>query len=251
MCWVFMWITLRTCGDPVSAAVIASTFSGDADSPTSSPFISMARVMAMTTRRTPMAIEPRASQRGSSVKWARSTPARAMNRPISAPMSSSSTTGSSGDFSVRMNRHHDLLGVLVGLGLAVGGAQRERLEADGEHEDADRHAEVLDLVRVAQLGEALVEGEHAAEREQHEGDDERPEVALPAVAEGVLGVRLARRPLAAEHQQALVAGVGERVERLGEQAGRAGDEEPDELGDGDPEVGEERGEDRLACCLQS
>ena len=116
-------------------------------------------------------------------------------------------------------------------------------------EDADRDAEVLDLVRMAQLGDALVEGEQAAHREQHEGDDERPEVALAAVAEGVLGVGLALRPLAAEHQQALVAGVGEGVDRLGEQAGRAGDQEPDELGDGDPEVGEERGEDRLAAAL--
>ena len=98
---------------------------------------------------------------------------------------------------------------------------------------------------MAQLGDALVEGEHAADREQHDGDDEGPEVALPPVAEGVLGIRLARRPLAAEHQQTLVAGVGEGVDRLGEEARRAGDQETDELGDGDPEVGEERGEDRL------
>ena len=61
-------------------------------------------------------------------------------------------------------------------------------------EDADGDAEALDLVRVAQLLDALVEGEQAAHREQHEGDDERPEVALAAVAERVLDVGALRAP---------------------------------------------------------
>ncbi len=168
-----------------------------------------------------MAIEPTASQRGSSVKWARSTPARAKNRPISAPMSSSSTTGSSGCFDLRSQRHHATSSRLDVAGLLVRGAQRDRLEDDGEEQDADGDAEVLDLVRVAHLLDALVEGEQAAHREQHEGDDERPEVALAAVAERVLAVGGLARPLAAEQQQRLVAGVGERVDGLGEQAADA------------------------------
>ena len=60
--------------------------------------------------------------------------------------------------------------------------------------NADRRA--LDLVRVAQLVDALVQGEQAAHAEQHERDDERPEVALRPVAERVLGVGRALAALA-------------------------------------------------------
>ena len=106
------------------------------------------------------------------------------------------------------------------VGLLDRRAQRERLEHDRDQQDPDGDAEALDLVRVAQLRDALVEREQAAHREQHEGDDERPEVALAPVAERVLGVGLAPGPPAAEQQQRLVAGVGERVDGLGQQAGR-------------------------------
>ena len=50
-------------------------------------------------------------------------------------------------------------------------------------------------------------------------------------------------------QQALVAGVGDAVAGLGQQTGRAGDEEADELGDGDAEVREERGDDGFAAAV--
>ena len=62
-----MWMTPRTDGEPVIAALIAAMLSSDADSPRSRPFISTASTMAMTTSSRPMAIEPRASQRGSPV----------------------------------------------------------------------------------------------------------------------------------------------------------------------------------------
>ncbi len=88
---------------------------------------------------------------------------------------------------------------------------------DGEDEDRDRDDQVLGLVRVADLLDALVQGEQPAHAEQDEGDDERPEVALAPVAEGMLAVGGALGPLAAEQQQCLVAGVGNRVHRLGEQ----------------------------------
>ena len=45
------------------------------------------------------------SQTGLPVITVRPTPASAKTRPISAPVSSSSTTGSSGLREVRMNRH--------------------------------------------------------------------------------------------------------------------------------------------------
>ena len=100
-------------------------------------------------------------------------------------------------------------------------------------EDDDGDGDRLELVGVADLLDALVDGEHAAQAEQDDGDDERPEVPLAAVAERVLGGRRPLRPPAAEQQQRLVARVGHRVDALGQHRARAGDQEADELGDGD------------------
>ena len=80
--------------------------------------------------------------------------------------------------------------------------------------------------------------------EQHERDDERVEVADRSVAERVLLVGGPAGPRPAEQQQALIAGVGERVDRFRQHRARVRHEERDELDDGDPEVREERGDDR-------
>ena len=80
--------------------------------------------------------------------------------------------------------------------------------------------QVLDLVRVAQLLDALVEGEQATHREQHEGDDERPEVALAPVAERVLGVGRLARPACRRAAAAPGCRCRRGSGRLGQQAGR-------------------------------
>jgi hypothetical protein len=51
-------------------------------------------------------------------------------------------------------------------------------------------------------------------------------------------------PPAAEREQSLVAGVGHRVDRLGQHRGGPGEQERDELGDRDTEIGQKRGQDR-------
>ena len=131
------------------------------------------------------------------------------------------------------------------VGLDDCGAEGEALQHDGEEEDADGDLRRLHVVGVADLGDALVDGEGTTEAEQHEGDDEGPEVALAAVAERVRRVGRPPGSLAAEQQQALVPGVGDRVDGLREHRGRAGDDEADELGDGDAGVRQQRGDDRL------
>ena len=103
--------------------------------------------------------------------------------------------------------------------------QRERLEDERHREDPDRDRGRVDLVRVADLVVALVDREQAAEREQHDRDDERPEVPHPPVAELVQLVRRLLGLTPAEEEQALVAGVGDRVDRLRQQRRRAGDQE--------------------------
>ena len=89
--------------------------------------------------------------------------------------------------------------------------------ADRDAEDDEGHDRVLELVRVDQLVDALVQGEHRPEREQHERDDERPEVPLAPEAERMKLRRRLRGAPPAEEEQTLVAGVGDGVDRLGEE----------------------------------
>ena len=100
-------------------------------------------------------------------------------------------------------------------------------------------------MRVLDLVPALVEREQRAHAEQHEGDDERVEVAVTPVAERVPLVRLAGTALLADEQQHLVARVGDRVHRFREQRRRRRDEEAGELRSGDGEVCPERRDDGL------
>ena len=65
----------------------------------------------MTPSSTPIAIVPSASNTGLPVSTVSPTPSRAKTSPIRAPKSSSSTTGSSGDFDWRM-KPHQLTGAL-------------------------------------------------------------------------------------------------------------------------------------------
>src|SRR5207245_3070082 len=76
-------------------------------------------------------------------------------------------------------------------------------------------------------------------------DDEGPEVTLLAEPEGVFGRGASPSAPAAEEEEGLVAGVGHRVDGLGEEGRRAGDGEAGELRDRDAEVGRERRRDRL------
>jgi hypothetical protein len=61
--------------------------------------------------------------------------------------------------------------------VAHGGPQREGLEDDRHAEEHERDRRRRDLLGLRDLVVALVEREEAAEREQHDRNHERPEVA--------------------------------------------------------------------------
>ncbi len=124
------------------------------------------------------------------------------------------------------------------------GPQRERLEHHCTEQHRDRPAQRLDRVGFPELLDAFEDGEDAAEREEHERDDERVEVLNGPVAERVSLVGGPVRAPASQQQQALVAGVRERVDRLGEHRRRPGEDERDELHHRNADVREERGDDR-------
>jgi hypothetical protein len=127
--------------------------------------------------------------------------------------------------------------------------QRVALHADGDEEDDEGHPHALELVRLTDLLDPLEQGEQPAEGEQDEGHHERPEVPLPAVAEGVLGRGRLAGPGPAEEQEPLVPGVGEGVDGLGQHRRRPGDDEAHQLGERDRQVGHERGDDCLLAAL--
>ncbi len=137
------------------------------------------------------------------------------------------------------------VGALVRARLVHGGAQRERLQADGDGQHDDGHDRRVEVVRVPDLLDALVHREQPAGREQHQRDQEGEHVPVAAVAERMLGRGPPPRRAGPDQQQALVAGVDDRVHPFGQHRGRAGDRERDELDHGDAEVGPERGQDGL------
>lgn len=106
-------------------------------------------------------------------------------------------------------------------------------------------------MRVRHLVIALIQREQPAEREQHETHHKRPEVPRAAVAEGMQIGGAVAGAARAEHKQALVARVGDRVDRFRQQRGRAGKQEPGEFGQPDSDVGEERTQSRTAAAVMS
>ena len=243
-CRVRMWMSSSTDGAVRMASAMASWSASLADSPMSRLFISVARTKAMTPSSRPIKVEPMPSQRPDPVMADRLTAIRAITRPTSAPESSSSRTGSSGAFERRMNCSHPSPGP-GRVGLPHRGAEREALHHHGDQQDGDGPAGRVQLVGMQQLLDALEQGEHRAQGEQHDRDHERPEVPLAAVAERVGGGGIPARAAVAEQQQELVAGVGQGVHALGQHRRRPGEGEADELGHGDAQVGQQCGEHRL------
>ena len=125
------------------------------------------------------------------------------------------------------------------------------LQPDGHHQDDERDPPpaALDRLRVLELVERLVEGEQTTDGEQHDRDHERPEVALPAVPEGVQRRGLLARATPTKQQQRLVARVGDRVDRLRQHRAGPGQQVRDELRDRDAEVRGQRRDDRPGSAL--
>src|SRR6185369_2538010 len=133
--------------------------------------------------------------------------------------------------------------VLVDLAQAA--PERDALCGNAEDEDRDRDPRVLERLVGAQPVDAFVDREQAAHTEQHQGDDEAPEVDRLAAAERMLRGRPALALAHAPEQQRLVRAVGERMDRLGEDRRRPGEHRACGLRDRDQEVRAEREQDRL------
>ena len=90
---------------------------------------------------------------------------------------------------------------------------------------------------MGQLVHALVDRKHAADAEQQDRHQERPEVQRAAPAQRKLVRGRALGLADAQQQQPLVAAVGQRMHRLGQHRAGAGDEGGHQLGQEDGEVG--------------
>ena len=129
------------------------------------------------------------------------------------------------------------------------GAKAVALQADRDDQDRDRHDGRVQARWVGNLVVALVEREHRAEGEEHKRDHERVEEPAAAVSELVQRVGFLTCFPLPEQQQTLVAGVGDRVHRLGQHRRAAGDQVADELRDGDARVGQQGRQDRPGTAL--
>ena len=113
--------------------------------------------------------------------------------------------------------------------LTDGGAQRERLEHDRNTKHSESHNRGSERLRVHDALDAFVARERAADDEQHHGNKERVEVTLSPEAKWVLLCPGTPRPGAAEQQQDLITGVGDRVNGFRQERRGAGDGERGEL----------------------
>jgi len=72
-----------------------------------------------------------------------------------------------------------------------------------------------------ELADRFPDREGATEAEQHHRHDERPEIDVPPVSEGVKLIRRPMRKAVPEQKQHLIAGVRDGMKRLGQHRGTA------------------------------
>ena len=120
-------------------------------------------------------------------------------------------------------------------------AEGPALQRQREHQETDHERrEWLDRLLVEQRVDAVVDIDPAADEEDADGGDERPEEFLLAAAERMLRIRAGLATDLADLQQHLVADVRQRVDRFGEKRRRSGDEPTEALGCGDRGIGRDR-----------
>src|SRR3569623_710816 len=116
---------------------------------------------------------------------------------------------------------------------------RGRFEHQGHREHAVLPCRILARLGVLQMGAAFIDRHAAAQREDADGDDERPEIQLSAVAERVLRIRRSRGAMQPQPHQQTVAGVDERMDALGQHRRAAGDEGGDKFANGDADIADD------------
>ena len=162
-----------------------------------------------------------------------------MAMPASAVGSSNRTIFTFGSRELRTYSRSGLPGLLR-LGRRSGGAPaattcpRRRTRSRGRRRRARSRSTRLGC---EQLVDAVADGERRAGEEHADGGHQRPQEALLAVTERLVGRRLLGAEVQRHAQEALVDRVGDRVRGLGEHRARARHEAGGELRHGDDAVG--------------
>ena len=182
-----------------------------------------------------------ASQRLSPVTAAAPNAAMASTRPSdAAAFSPKMTTRSESLVSRRARRTARPWRAAAARGCSQRGAA---LENQREAENGKPKPDALDGFGPMQFVNAFVNRKHAARREQQQGDDERPEVHVAAVAQRVPRVGRPPRLPQPDQQQHLIGAVRAGVNRLGQQRPRTGEKRRHGLGDRDGDVDQQRLDD--------
>ena len=122
--------------------------------------------------------------------------------------------------------------------------QRPRLERDRDSEHDQRDAAVAQRFRAGQPVPALVDRVQAADEEKQQRHHHPVEVGDALIAERVIGGRGAPGALHADEEQQLIAGVGDRVDRLRQHRTRSGIRRRNELRRCDSGIGAKCKENR-------
>ena len=114
------------------------------------------------------------------------------------------------------------------------------------HQRSDRQHDIIDerigqFLRGQDMAISFVDRHSCADREDQDGDDERPEIQFASIAERVRVVGRLRGALLAVQEQDLVAAIDAGVESLGQHRRRSGQSRRDEFRDADAKIGGERG----------
>ena len=98
--------------------------------------------------------------------------------------------------------------------------------------------------------QAFIDGDARAETEDDDRDHEGPKIQLHPVAEGVGDVGRSARTAQAVEQEALIARIDQRVDRLAEHRRAAGEGGGTEFGHGDQGIARKCGVDHLLRCVR-
>ncbi len=139
-------------------------------------------------------------------------------------------------------------GLVAGGGAELADADKEgvALEEKSDGEDGVGPGGVFGRSGVADVTDAFGDGDATAEDEDEKSDKERPEIKFFAVTEGMGFVGGLAALFFAEEQKGPVAAIDDGVDGFREHGGRASEDEADDLGEGDGDVGSDGDEDGFA-----
>ena len=187
---------------------------------------------------------PSESYTGLPVSMVATTATSASTRPISAARSSPNTTSSSLWRDSR-NQPPQRASATGFRHFAQTAPPRDRLRRNRKYQHPDGPPGRGQRLGMGQLVEAFIQREQPADAEQDDRDQERPRINRLAIAQRKIGRGRTFGVTQANQQQALIAGIRQRMDGFGQHGAAAGDDRRHALGNRDGQIRTQRENDGL------